>query len=502
MLKQITAITLIFFALFAFLACGEAETGGAAADTAFEDDSGSQADSNENAAEENTEDKSERPASVLPAEMDFGNREFRIVMRTVEQLYHQFITEEVNGEPINDSLMDRNSRIEEKYNVKFIQSEVSDPSSVISRNVRAGDYSYDLMIDTIRNGANLGAQSMLLDLHQVPYISEAMSLSRPWWDSSLERDLAINNTLFFQAGDLIMHDKLRLAVIYFNKDMFQTLGLDFPYEYVYNGTWTMDKLQELTRGVNQDLNGDGVMNQHDQWGFMSQHEASFHFYAAAGLRTVTLDSEGVPEITMNTAPRALEVIQRALEITTDGVTMFHADKITGADNVWLQASAYFQENRFALRSSVFEPVVRDLRAMPTDFGLLPYVKFDERQEDYYSWVEMSGWVVGIPNNADPDFTGFITEALAYESGDTLMPAFYDLCLYSRILRDNDSEDMLDIIFNGRVYDIGYIFGIGELSSVLASLTSAGNTDFVSRFERIEPAAQSALEKFIETYNVD
>jgi len=195
------------------------------------------------------------------------------------------------------------------------------------------------------------------------------------------------------------------------------------------------------------------------------------------------------------------VIQTILEVKTDGVTMFHADRIRGSSNVWYTASAFFQEGRFAIRQSVFEPVVRDLRAMPTDFGLLPVVKFDEYQENHYSWVEMSGWVVSIPNNADDSFAGFITEALAYESGDTLMPAFIDLVLYSQILRDDESEGMLDFIWDGRVYDIGYIYNIGELSTVLQNMTFTNSTDFASRFERIYRPAQIALERFIETYAI-
>jgi hypothetical protein len=407
----------------------------------------------------------------------------------------------MDGEPINDSLFERNSRIEEKYNIKFTQTQIGEPHSTVSRNIRAGDDSFELIIDSIGNTANLGAQSMLLDLYQTPYISEALDLEKPWWDRAIARDLAINSTLYFQAGDLLMFDKLRLAIMYFNKNMFQTLGLDFPYQHVYDGTWTMDTMLGLTKDINRDINGDGVMDQEDQWGIMSEHSAARHFFSSAGLRTVTLDSGGVPEITMYT-PRSLEIIQKILEITTDGVTMFHADTIRGADNVWHRASEFFQENRFALRSSVLEPIVRDLRAMDADFGIIPFTKFDANQESYYSLVEASAWSVAIPNNADPDFAGFITEALAYESGDTLMPAFYDLTLLTKTARDNESEGMLDIIFNNRIYDIGVIFGIGELSGVLASMTSSRNTDFVSRYERIEPAAQRALERFIDTYDAE
>jgi len=155
-----------------------------------------------------------------------------------------------------------------------------------------------------------------------------------------------------------------------------------------------------------------------------------------------------------------------------------------------------------MRASLFEPIPRDLRAMETDFGVLPTCKFNEQQENYYTYAEQNGLVIGIPMNADTDYAGLITEALAYESGTTLMPAFYDLCLTSKVLRDNESEGMLDIIFNNRVYDIGYIYGIGTLPTILNTLTSSGKTDFVSQFEKAQGSIEKALEKFIDSYDQD
>jgi hypothetical protein len=268
---------------------------------------------------------------------------------------------------------------------------------------------------------------------------------------------------------------------------------------VYDGTWTIDKLMEITKGVNKDLDGDGVMTEYDQWGFMSQHEFALHLFEGSGETTVRLNGDGVPEITMNN-PRALEVIQKALAVCAEPEAMFMADTIKGSSDIWIQASAYFQDNRFLMRASVFEAVPRDLRAMPTDFGVLPTPKYDEQQKNYYTYVEQSGLMIGIPMNADLEFAGLATEALAYESGTTLMPAFYDLCLTSKVLRDNESEGMLDIIFNNKVYDIGYIYGIGTLPSILNTLASSKKTDFVSQFEKSQGAIETALAKFIDNYD--
>lgn len=442
--------------------------------------------------------KWEREPINLP-QRDYEGRAFNVISVEVtnpNKMYDYFSSEEQTGEPINDALYTRRVNIEEKYNIALKYTQIGNPSDTARKGILAGDNAYDLIVDSIGNVRNLGSQKLLADLFTVPYISD--NLDKPWWDQAVIRDLSISGKLYFEAGDIVMRDKLRLSCMYFNKDMCKSLGIDYPYQYVYDGTWTIDKLMELTKGINFDLNGDGVMDQNDQWGFMSQYEFSLHLFQASGEKTITLNSDGIPEVTMNT-PRALDVIQKALEVCIEPGAMFHADTITGASDIWIRASEYFQEDRFLMRASVFEPIARDLRAMPTDFGILPTPKYNENQENYYTYAEMSGLVIGIPVDADLEFAGLITEAMAYDSSTTVMPAFYDLCLTSKVLRDDESEGMLDIIFNSKVYDIGYIYAVGTLPGILSDLAKTGSTDFISRFEKGEGAINKAIDKLMESY---
>ena len=466
------------------------------------DDNNMTAD-DDNSSGTNTDNKANKWAREpinLP-EKNFEGREFRVITINVvdeNRMYDKFSAEEQTGEPVNDALYTRRLHIEEQFNIAMkVTPATSAPSDTAKKSILAGDDSFDLIVDIINNVKNLGSQHLLADLYTVPYIKD--DLDKPWWDQAMIRDLAINGKLYFQAGDIVLRDKLRLSCIYFNKDLCKSIGIDYPYQYVNDGTWTVDKLMEITKGVNKDLDGNGVMDQYDQWGFMSQYEFALHLFEASGETTVKLNSDGVPEITMNN-PRALDVIQKALTICADPEAMFMADTIKGAADIWIQASAFFQEDRFLMRASLFEPIARDLRAMPTDFGVIPTPKYNEQQDNYYTYAEFNGLSIGIPMNADLEFAGLITEALAYESGITLMPAFYDLCLTSKVLRDNESEGMLDIIFNNKVYDIGYIYGIGSLPTILNTLASSKKTDFVSQFEKSQGAIEKALEKFIDNYD--
>ena len=496
-MKKTICAALIFSVLLTVFSCAK-ESGGDSDDT--QNNNNGPADAGENPPDPgDAADKWAQEPIDLP-EADFGGREFNVI--TVEvtderRTYDRFAPEEQTADPIIDALYKRRLAIEERYNVQINEKTSASPWDTARRSILAGDALYDLIVIPIAYMKDLASQSLLTDIYAMPYIKD--HLDKPWWDQRLKRDLSINGKLYFQAGNIVLRDKLRVSCLYFNKDMFKSLAIEYPYQYVYDGVWTIDKLMEISKGVNADLDGNGAMDQYDRWGFMSQYEFALHLFEGAGEKMIGLDENGAPEITVNT-PRALDVIQKALSVCTEPEAMFHADGIKNSSDVWQTASAYFQENRFMIRASVFEAVPRDLRAMPADFGVLPTPKYDELQKNYYTYVEGSGLVAGIAADADLDYSGLITEALAYESGSTLMPAFYDLCLTSKVLRDDESEGMLDIMFDNRVYDIGYIYQIGGLNSLFAGLVQSKSTDFVSSYEKKAGSIEKALGKFIDTYD--
>ena len=432
-------------------------------------------------------------------ETDFGGRDFSVLLPENDENrpYLYFAVEEQTGDDIIDALYKRNLTVEEKYNIKINEIGKPNVADTARKSILAGDNQYDLIIDYSIYMNSLATQSHLADLYEVPYIRDG--LDKSWWDQSFRRDLSINKKLHYGAGHLILRDKLRISCIFFNKGMCQTFDIEYPYKYVYDGTWTLDKFIEMSKGINADLNGDGVMDQNDRWGIMADTSFATYIFEAAGEKMMRLDKDGIPEITMN-QPRAVDVIQKALIFCTTPESMFFADDIKGASNIWYRANELFAEDRFLLRMGIIEHVVRDLRPMETDFGLVPMFKFDENQEDYYSRADSWGYVVSIPKNADFEFAGIITEALAYESGSTLIPAFYDICLTSKHLRDNESEGMLDIIFNNTTYDIGYIYNIGNQQEMLNNLIKKKSTDFASAFEKAQSSMEMALQKFIDSYS--
>ena len=86
-------------------------------------------------------------------------------------------------------------------------------------------------------------------------------------------------------------------------------------------------------------------------------------------------------------------------------------------------------------------VTEKLRAVESDFGILPVPKFDENQKNYGHSVSIhNSGILTVPLNAvELEMTGILLEALAAESRYVVIPAYYDIVLKDKYTRDVESR---------------------------------------------------------------
>lgn len=144
----------------------------------------------------------------------------------------------------------------------------------------------------------------------------------------------------------------------------------------------------------------------------------------------------------------------------------------------------------------------NFREMEDDFGILPLPKFDESQERYYN--SAASW--GLPLYSVPKSsfsaeelarTGYITQALAYESLYTLTPAYYEQTLQNKVSRDVESSRMLDLLFATRCYDFGWYFEIGTYNEAIMNLLRSYSADVSSMYKKFEKVGEKTLKKYNE-----
>ena len=128
-----------------------------------------------------------------------------------------------------------------------------------------------------------------------------------------------------------------------------------------------------------------------------------------------------------------------------------------------------------------------------------YPKLDEEQESYNSLVSINhAHFVMVPTFIDnEERTGAVIEMLAYQGKQILTPAYFEKTLVGREMRDEDSEEMLYVIFDNRVYDVGLVYNVGNLKATLAACLTARQNVLSSQWNAYKKSAERSERKINE-----
>jgi hypothetical protein len=398
-----------------------------------------------------------------------------------------------NGEIINDSVFTRNLRVEEAYNITIAAVLDGDVVKTAHNTIMADDDAYDIYTPYINPSISLVQEGLFIDLNPV----ENLDLTNPWWDQRAVRDLAIKNKVFYCTGDISILDKECTMALFFNKDVINDYNINEDmYKLVKDGKWTLDKLFSMSSAFTFDLNGDLKMTSDDAWGINIVFNTPHSMFFGTGERISKTDANGEVSLVMMNE-RAVDVADMIFRIIFDETSFTRVVPGYGGYEV---TRALFGDKRL-LFAAVALADLNFYRDAYVDFGIIPYPKYNEEQKEYnnlISTILVAGYAIPITNR-NPGRTGAILEAMAYHAQDTLKVAFYDNTLYTRRIRDEQSRDMLDIIFATRVYDIGYIFNWGGLGTLWENLYNKRSKEFVSGYTSMEPAALTAMKETMEVF---
>ncbi|MCI8388096.1 MAG: extracellular solute-binding protein [Clostridiales bacterium] len=475
---------------------------GCASDTGKEPDVTTDPVSDSNTTD-TTEPVSTEYQSKLPQEYDWGGETLNFFVRG--ELYsptnysHEIYASEYNGDVINDAVYARNIAVQERYNVEITQFEGNDTVEILRAAVLSDDKEYDVYMASANRVATLSLEGYLTDLYTVPHLD----LDAPWWDDNGVEYLTLNNHLYFIYGDINIMDNNGVYATLFNKRLFDEYNIEYPYESVKDGTWTLDKFLEIAKLGTRDLDGNGTMDEFDQYGWITAEENFFPMILGSGYTLTKRDAQG--NITIDPDLEGIHsVLEKLVEITSDSNTVLYAERFQskGYSNIWSQVMRQsFREGRGLLyNTGVLSATM--LRDMEDEFGIVPNPKASVEQDEYYSWMSFAnGSMLAIPVSNDKlEMTGMICEALAAESVNTLTPAYYETTLSGKVARDEDSIAMLDIIFHSVVFDYANLYNLANINTIFYRGGQNGNNTFISDYESIKSALLTRFEELIDKYS--
>ena len=429
-------------------------------------------------------------------EFNFNGGTFTVLAREGWRLD----TEDQVGEILNDAQYLRNRNVEERFNFKLkeILIETYDVADVSRRSILAGDGTYDIMLIRGPTAYQYASEGMLRPMTDLPYVN----FDKPYWDEWLTAQFTIANRIFFAAGVFDIYNYGAAAML-FNKPLAQNLGIEDIYTVVREGKWTFDKFAELGKMAMRDLNGDSIITAEDQHAYLGVTRGiQPSFWIAGGAKTISFDDDNLPYLSA-LEDRFLNVWFKMSDILVTQGLWFHnvpnPDEHTPENHAFLDN--IFKEGRSLFMSGGIGSA-QHFRDMDIDFGIIPYPKYDEQQEHYYSqiaWIEP----VSIPSYVDDDDierTSIILEALASESYKLVTPVYIDVVLRTKYTRDDESEEMLDIIFANRVFDWGDAIWTPLLrDGIFPALFPRGWDTVQSRLERAERNINREIDRMVDAF---
>ena len=414
---------------------------------------------------------------------------------------------ELNDELINDAVYNRNALVEEYHGIKIAEVSTTTSGELISKLTTqqgASLDSYQVVLPIMNDAAGYAIQDYFYDLlgdDVKPYLD----LSYEWWDQKANTDLTIGGRLFFTTGYMSILDNECTHAFVFNNDVITEVGLESPYDLVKNKQWTLDKMMTMAKDVTKDSDGVGGMGDGDTYGAWINTGMFRSMYLGTGRRLITKDENDLPIVAVESEDARNMISKIAPIAGSDDVIII--EKITQYSPF---SDVYaFSTDAVANKRALFRAValtdITELSAYDCDYGVLPAPLADTNQDRYYcavSTVLTPG--IAIPTtNPDPKTAALVLAAMGEASVDTLNYSYYEVLLKLRKANEKSAE-MLDIIFENRVYDLGVVFGStwGNLIYVLDVGNGIGNNgedNFSSYYGQYEESIKAAIQKTVDAF---
>ncbi|MBQ8551821.1 MAG: extracellular solute-binding protein [Clostridia bacterium] len=403
--------------------------------------------------------------------------------------------ETLTGEVLDNAVYNRNRTVEEKLGITIKVEEHVNAGRLkdaIIRNVMSGDDPYDVYdIPADRSAA------LVLEDYFVSTDTLGIDISKPWWNTTVMDSLTFNDTCYSIAGDLsIMLWEASYGLMY-NKTLADKLGLPDQYQLVRDGKFTLDSVHEAMSSAYEDTNGDTVVDTEDTFGLTGVLRLMTYSMVAGGLEIVPRGDDSLP-IFPSPSERLIEMYEKIFDVYFDNPNVHIAGQLVFKD-ISKNWHSLFTEGRALY---YFEPIgaSKNLRDASFDYGFLPMPKYDEDQEHYITPITEFAHVMHVTKaNDDIEMIGIALENLAAESHKYVRDAYFEKVLDSKRTVDDESIEMLEIIFEHQVFEPVLIYNWGKLPAMLEDSALARKREITSGIASILPAIQSDLEKTANYY---
>ncbi len=414
----------------------------------------------------------------------FGGATFRILNAKTGAISSKLDSESVNGDNLNEALFRRNSNVEERLDVN-VEEERDTPEN-ISDKARsaclAGDTSYSAVCNSSDRMATLAVSGYLVSSE---YLT-GVNLSKPWWNAEAINATVVGTDKYFFYGDLQLSYYDAHSMVGVNMDMVEDInGISDPYELAKEGKWTLDEMLKMMRAAAYDVDGNGKLNTDDRYGAAVDSSSVLSLVIGCDTAMFSKNDVGMPQMDCLGNDKFYDVFTFISESFFQrqeyiyNVDLHQDEKISAGDMFAEGKSMFYITTVGSLYS---------LQSMEYEFGVLPMPKYTEYQKEYVSYLnpEKATAIGVISTGRNYLRTGIVLENLAAESHreSGLRDCYVDTVLSFRYVDDAKSRESLATVLETGTFDLGDIYGWGNIAQSVRSLAGDDDT-FVSTISASE-----------------
>ena len=89
------------------------------------------------------------------------------------------------------------------------------------------------------------------------------------------------------------------------------------------------------------------------------------------------------------------------------------------------------------------------------------------------------------------------ETMAILSSESVIPTYYELVLKRKTVRDEESAQMLDIIFSNRIYDLACYYEQLGLMHIFQGAINEKNNSYSSKYSKALNKAEKELKRIVK-----
>ncbi len=416
--------------------------------------------------------------------------------------------ESYTGAAINDAVYERNITVEDKYSVDIeAREEVNgEPAELLNNLYMAGDFTYDVIYGW---GYKLGkciTENYFTDFNSL----ENVDLTKEYWAPTAMEDLTINGKQYLSINDISMNKLEWAGFLFYNKQLLDDYNVEEDlgssvYDLVRDGKWTLDTYLNMLSSVSNDLDGDGAITKNDVFGLIDGNGLGTFASSACGIFNTVKNDDGTYSLSMYDE-KVLSIAEKVNAVYSNNKYVKDYEEIwegadaSGYSDLWEYARSFFVTGH-ALFCGGSAYLTSEFREMESPYGILPYPKYDETQEAYYSEVSSLASIFAIPSTyrtdmstAGPARTGMILEYMAAKSNEILLPKYYEEVLHKQRLDSEDDREMMNIIRDSVRYEFTDMMGLETFQDTKDKIYEKPSTA-ASTYTRAEKKMTKELNDF-------